>query len=515
MKKRDLPTRLSYQDAAFTNFERSSMPMNVGSVGIYEGVIPFTKFLDHVDRRIDLVPRYRQRLVDVPFDIAHAAWVDAPDFDLHGHVETVRLPAPGTEAQLAELAGEYFARPLERDKPLWEIRLVEGLNGGRTAHLAKVHHCMVDGIAGVGLLAALLDVEPTPRPTARRRRRPAAARPDPFALFTDAIFDRMIEQLRTNERLALALVDPASPLRGAVAIVRALAAAARYFAVPAPRTPWNMPLTGPKRLAWQQLRLDEVRAVAEALGGTINDAVLATLAGALGRYLRERGASTDGLTLRTLIPVNVRNAHENASLGNRVSFMLAGLPVDERDPVERFNVIHGEVKSLKETGQAAGLEVLASALGMLPAPVHALLGRTLTMPNTLANMVCTNVPGPLAPLYLMGHRMTAHYPWVPLAWRMGMSVAVMSYDKGMYFAFSGDANAPDDVPSIAGHLADAFAELRGRAGVRASAGEGEAEPIVVREGGAMAAVIPDEFRREPARPASQGADAPRVGARGA
>ena len=263
-----------------------------------------------------------------------------------------------------------------------------------------------------------------------------------------------------------------------------------------------MPLTGPRKLAWQQLRFDEVHAVAEALGGTINDTVLTALADALGRYLRQRAERTAGLTLRVLTPVNLRHDGEETSLGNRVSFMLVGLPADEGDPIERFKTIRGEVTSLKETGQAAGLDVLAATLGMMPAPVHSILGRTLTMPNTLANLVCTNVPGPLVPLYCMGHRMVAHYPWVPLGWRMGMSIAVMSYDRGMYFALSGDARAPDDVTTIVGHLADAFADLRRRAGVPASTETQATEVPAHLKAGTTPTGVPEAYEPEPAGSAS-------------
>lgn len=466
MKGSELPKRLSYQDAAFTNFERETMPMNVGSVGVYDGAIPFRGFLDHLERRIDLVPRYRQRLVRVPLDLAHAVWVDDPEFDTHRHVEHARLPPPGTREQLAEFAAEFFATPLRRDKPLWEMRLVDGLEDGRTAHVAKVHHSMIDGISGVGLLAALLDLEPRVANERRRtRRRTPPPAPGSFELITDAIFDGIIDQMRMNERLLLALADPVSVLKMAQDIARAFNAAGKYFLMPAPVTPWSMRLSGPKKLAWQTLPFAEVRGVAKALGGTINEVVLTSLAGAFGRYLEARGESTQGLVLRAATPVNVRGEHEGETLGNRVSFMLIGLPVGEHNPLARFEAIHAESRLLKDIGQAQGVDDLLRLIGMSPAPVHALLGRSLSLPNTLSNLVCTNLPGPLVPLYLMGHRMVEHYPWVPLGWRMGMSVAVMSYDTGLAVSVSGDEHAPDDVRLVAPYVGDAFRELREAAGV--------------------------------------------------
>jgi diacylglycerol O-acyltransferase len=461
MKKSDLPRRLSYQDAAFAYFERDEFPMNAGSVGIYEGVIPFERFLAHVEDRINLVPRYRQRLVPVPLDYALPAWIDDPAFDIARHLEPVTLPPPGDDEQLTRFAGEFFATPLKRDKPLWEIRLVQGLSGGRSAHVAKVQHCLVDGIGGVALLAALLDTAPKPATGGQRPRRlPSPPLLGPVSLFTDAVFDSWIEQLRFNEQITLDLLDPMATWNRYASIGRSLGAAGRYFARPAPKTPWNVRLKSPRRIVWQQLPFGEVRSVAHAAGGTINDIVLTTLAGALGRFLHHRGEKTQGVVVRVLIPVNVRSEEQEDVLGNRVSFMLAGLPVGEHDPVERFQAIHADVTSLKQSRQSAGLEELFALLGRMPAPLQALTGRTLTVPNMLTNMVCTNIPGPLAPLYCMDHRMVAHYAWVPLGWRMGMSMAVMSYDTGIYFSVTADEQVPGDIAPIAGYLSDAFDELR-------------------------------------------------------
>lgn len=456
-----LPKRLSFGDAAFANFERPAMPMNVGSTGVYDGPVEFSRLVPHVERRINLVPRYRQRLMRVPFDLAFAAWVDDPAFDVRRHIEHVQLPAPGTREQLADLAGEFFSVPLSRDKPLWEIKLVDGFEGGRSAHLAKVHHCMVDGIGGVGLLAALLDFDPASA-AARDASPPAAPprAPGPLELAIDAMFDRWFDGMRNGERLLLALADPVGTLRSVRTIAQAFSAAGPYFAVPAPTTPWSMKLTRPRRLAWRVLRFADVRHVAKTLGGTINDVVLTSVGGALGRYLAAHGDPAGSRVLRAAVPVNVRVAELDGTLGNRVSFMLNGLPAGERDPVERFRAIQREAQSLKSIGQAAGVDALLRVLGAVPPVAQALLEGTLTLPNTLSNLVCTNVPGPLQPLYLMERRMVEHYPWVPLGWRMGMSVAVMSYDEGLYFSVTGDEQAPEDIGRIAAFIGEAFDELR-------------------------------------------------------
>ncbi len=460
MKRSPLPQRLSFRDAAFANFERDAFPLHVGSVGIYAGRVPIPRFLAHVDRRIQLVPRYRQRLVEVPWSLHYPAWVEDPHFDLRNHVTTLTLPPPGSDQQLMQLAAEVFATPLRRDRPLWEIRLVQGLSGGRTAHIAKVHHCLVDGVAGVDLLGALLDLTPEPRHIRRRQRSATPPLPGPLTLTADALFDRALDEIRRNERLALDLLDPARATGRIGAVARALWAAGPYFAVPAQTTPWRLRLQAPGRLAWQSLPFDDVRGVATALGGTINDLALTLIAGGLARYLAHEGVRLDGRVVRAALPVNVRRGEHANSLGNHISFMLAGLPVGVAGARERFRVIHDEVAALKEQQQAAGIEELMDLLGELPPALHAFTGRTLTLPNLLTNLICTNVPGPLQPLYLLGHRMEDHYPWVPLGWRMGLSVAIMSYHTGLYFAVTADRKTPGDIDLITAGISDAFDELR-------------------------------------------------------
>lgn len=432
--------------------------MNVGSVGVYEDPIPFDRFLAHVDRRIQLVPRYRQRLLSVPFGLHFAEWVDDPDFDVRRHVSAATLPPPGSDEQLAAMASEFFATPLRRDQPLWEMRLVEGLSEARTAHLAKVHHCMVDGVAGVGLLAALLDTTPETR-YVRNRARKTSPLPGPLTLLTNAIFDRAIDQIRLNERIALAFLDWRSPADSARLIARALWAAGPYFAARAPATPWGMHLHAPSRVSWAAIPFEEAHAVARALGGTVNDLALTVITEGLRRYLEHEGVATTDLVLRAGLPVSVRREGSEA-LGNRVSFMLAGLPVGVRDPRERFARISAEVSELKRKRQAYGVEQLMERLGDLPPVLHALSGRTLTIPNTLTNLICTNVPGPLQPLYLQGHRMLRHYPWVPIGWRMGLSVAIMSYDTGLYFSVTADRETPGDLTLITAGILESFDEIR-------------------------------------------------------
>jgi WS/DGAT/MGAT family acyltransferase len=233
------------------------------------------------------------------------------------------------------------------------------------------------------------------------------------------------------------------------------------------RMPWATSLQAPSGLAWHRFPFDRVQRVRHRLGGTVNDIVLTVLSGALGRYLAFHGHQTDGVEVRVLVPVNVRGDDEQTSLGNRVSFMLAGLPVGLSSPLARFEAIHGEIASLKEIDQAGGLDRLASLLGRTPPPLQHQLAAGLRMPNFIYDFVCTNVPGPSQPLYCLGHRMIEHYPWVPIGWRMGLGVAVMSYDRDLCFALTADRGVLADLDRLAGFVGEAFDELEEAVGERA------------------------------------------------
>jgi diacylglycerol O-acyltransferase len=458
---RDSPDRLNYQDAGLLNFDRDTFPHNIGSVGIFEGSIPFGKYLAHVERRLDLVPRYRQRVIRVPLDLANPIWHDDPTFDIRRHVRSVTLPPPGDDAQLARLAGEFFALPLDRDLPLWGILLVRGLSAGRTAQLVKAHHCLVDGVGGVQLLVALLDTTPDPPPLRRRRKPKLDPIPDRATLFANAIYDQVLEQADAAERLTRSLLRPGSLVHWGRSVAGALLAAAPYILERAPDAPWNTRLSSPRRLAWQDVPLQEARAICAALGGKVNDLVLAVLAGALRRYYELHGWDTKDVTLRVAVPVNARRDPDDRALGNHVSLMLAGLPLGLADPRERFEAVSQQMTSLKGVDQASGFENLLRLLGRIPGPVQAALGGRLAGPNVFTNLICTNVRGPETPLYCLGHPMIAHYPWVLATWRMGLSVAVMSYLHSIYFSFTGDAGVLPDLDRMAGFLREDFWQLHG------------------------------------------------------
>jgi WS/DGAT/MGAT family acyltransferase len=459
--------RLSAQDASFLYMERPEAPLHIGSIAVFEGAVPYERFVQNIASKIHLIPRYQQRVVPAPFNIGHPTWEWDPDFDLHRHVMRVKLDPPGTDAQLMELSARLFEGMLDRDKPLWEMYQVEGLEGSRTAMVSKVHHCLVDGVSGIELLMIVLDVSPTPAPppppTVIDARPPIP--PAPTRL-VDAIFDNMTERLDRLSDLQKSTLDSILTGENRTRIaLRSLEATQPYLTNPVSRAPFNKPLTRERRLACSEFSFAEIRGIRASCGGTVNDVVLTVLAGALGRYLEMHGESTQDRNLRILAPVNVRREDERGNLGNRVSMLLIEAPAGEHDPVTRLRTITETTEKLKRQNVASGTEILGDLLGGLPPAIQSLAGLLPPPRNNLANLVCTNIPGPMIPLYSVGHRLLAHYPMMPLAWEMGVGCGVTSYDQKLYFGLMADPNAAPDVARLKEFLDQAFVELRSVAGV--------------------------------------------------
>lgn len=462
-----LARRLSSTDAAFLYLERPNAPLHIGSLGIYEGRLPYEEVVEHIYARLPNIPRYRQRLAFVPFNLLHPTWEDDPDFDIRNHIIRVAPAAPLSEAQLTALAAELFAKPLDRTKPVWQMYVIDNVVGNRSALLAKVHHCLVDGVSGIELLMATLDISPKPAPP------PEAAPWEPKALPTaaDQLADVFWEQLALQRRLVQewyeTVIDPMARLRRTQDALRSLGLAAPWLLQPAPRTPFARWLSPKRRLAFSDMSFVEIREIRTTLGGTVNDVVLAILAGALGRYLAAHGQQVGGLELRVAVPVNVRLEGEQGALGNRISCMLIALPVGEPDPLRRLETIKERQTQLKQANQAGGLELLLRMAANIPPPIQALAGLSPVL-NTAINLVCTNVPGPMIPLYCVGHQMLHHYPLVPLGMNMGLGVGVTSYNQRLYFALVVDPEAVPDVERLKSFLDEAALELRHAAGVAAS-----------------------------------------------
>jgi diacylglycerol O-acyltransferase len=461
------PDRLSGLDASFLHLEHDDAThMHVASCMVFDGPPPtHDELVAHVEARLHLVPRYRQRLAFVPFGQGRPVWADDPHFNSRYHVQHHALPPPGSDEQLKHLAGRAFSQQLDRNKPLWELWLVEGLDGGRFAILGKTHHALVDGISGVDITTVLFDLSPEPTPIAMPEH-PWIPRPLPSGtqLLADALLERttvpgeLVRGLRRTLR---------APRRVALRLVEDLAAVGS-FTLPgvraAPPSPLNVHIGPHRRFTWVTEELARVKAIKNALGGTVNDVMLAAVAGALGRYLRAHEHPTSDLVLRAMIPVSVRADIERGALGNRVAAVWAGLPVGVADPVERLALVRGEMRDLKDSHQAVGARLLTELTGFAPPTVMAQAAR-LQARQRYFNLVVTNVPGPQFPLYVLGRRMRAIYPMVPLAQNLALGVALMSYDGSISFGLNADFDALPDLEQLALALREALDELAAAAGL--------------------------------------------------
>jgi diacylglycerol O-acyltransferase len=466
MTRRD---RLTALDAGFLHLERHGAHMHVAGVLIFEGEPPaYDELIDALDARMELVPRYRQKLARVPLDQGRPVWVDDPHFNLRYHVRHSALPAPGSDEQLRNLAGRLFALPLDRTKPLWELNLVEGLDGGRFALISKTHHALVDGVSGVDITSVLFDT--TPEPRALGEERPAwVPRPEPSdaELLGQALIERATVPAEAARGVRHVTRAPRQVLGQAGEWLVGVGAMAWAGVNPAPPTPFNVPIGPHRRYTWVDSEVARFKAIKNALGGTLNDVVLAAVALALGRFLRRRGIDTDGLVLKAMVPVSVRADVERGALGNRVAAMWAPLPVGVEKPADVLAEVADAMRGLKESGQAVGAQVLTALADFAPPTIMSQAAR-LQARQRFFNVVVTNVPGPQVPLYLLGRPMRAFYPVVPLARNQALGIAIMSYDGRLGFGLLGDYDAMPDLEALAGDLRAAIADLSAAAGVRAA-----------------------------------------------
>jgi diacylglycerol O-acyltransferase / wax synthase len=458
--------RLTGLDAAFLHLESGGAHMHVAGIMVFEGdAPPYAELLGHVEARLHLVPRYRQKLAFVPYGQGRPKWVDDPHFNLRYHVRHTALPRPGTDVELKRLAGRLFAQPLDRQKPLWELWLVEGLDRGRFAVISKTHHALVDGISGVDIASVLFDAAPDPEPPIDP---PPAwfARPEPSRsqLLAEALLERATvpaEALRGLRALTRAPRDVARRVLEGAAGVGALAWAGVH---PAPPSRFNVDIGPHRRYTWVDADLDRFKAIKNGLGGTLNDAVLSAVTLALGAFLRREGDDVEDLVLRAMVPVSVRVDTERGALGNRVAAMYAPLPVGLTDPRAVFDAVHAEMGNLKQSGQAVGAQRLTEIADFAPTTIMSQAARVQAR-QRLFNLVVTNVPGPQVTLYLLGRRMIGLYPVVPLALRQALGIAIMSYDGRLAFGLMGDYDAMPQLELLADDLAQAIDLLAQAAGV--------------------------------------------------
>jgi diacylglycerol O-acyltransferase / wax synthase len=448
---------MSPMDASFLHIEGPAHPMHIGGVSIFEGPSPpFERLEDMVSRKLALVPRYRQKVRFVPLGLGRPVWVEDPHFNLGYHLRHTALPAPGDEDKLRRTAARIFAQHLDRNKPLWEIWMVEGLSQSRWALLSKVHHCMVDGVSATDLMTVMFDDSPAPPPANDWEPAPE---PTDAELLLQTLTHRTFnpsEQLRSVRAAARA---PRASLSQAGALVRGMTSSVRML-----RPLGSSSLTGPvgPNRIWStaHARLRDVKSVRATLGGTVNDVVLSIVSGGLRDLLEARGERVDNRTIRALVPVSVRRPGERGTYNNRVSGMVAELPVGIVDPAARLQAVSRQMDDLKQSKQAVAGDVLTSLSGFAP-PMLLALGARLAArsPSLGVQTGVTNVPGPQHPLQTLDRRLLESFPFVPVIGNVRTSIAIFSYDGGLYFGVTADYDSSGDIAILTDGIERAMAAL--------------------------------------------------------
>jgi diacylglycerol O-acyltransferase len=459
--------RLTALDATFLDIENPSVHMHVGAVAVFEGeslrtaegAIDIDRIRSYTASALHEAPRFRQKVARVPV-VGQPVWIDDRRFNLSYHVRHTALPPPGSIRQLKRLAGRIFSQKLDRGKPLWEMWVVEGLADGRFALIVKAHHCMADGIAGLDLLAVILRLQPDATIENGDRQWMPRPRPTGGRLLTDEVWRRATWPLSALRDVPSTLLHPRRSVTSLTDSVRALAEAFSAGFTPTSDTPLNVEIGPYRRYDWVSFSIADVRAVREALGGSLNDVMLATVAGAVGRFLRRRGERVNAASVfRVMVPVSVRAGDERGSPGNRVVNFLAALPIDETDPARRVERIMETMQRLKRSRLVHGAELIEDisdhSFTTLLVQFVKLAAQTRAY-----NMVVTNVPGPPVPIYFLGARLEEIYPLVPLFSGQGLGIALFSYDGTLSWGFNADWDALPDLHDFVEGVELEFSRLR-------------------------------------------------------
>ena len=443
---------MSTADAAFLYAETPTAPMHVAAAAIFEGPPPgFDEIVAMLDRKLPLLPRYRQRVRFVPNDLGRPVWVDYPHFDLSFHVRRTALPSPGADEELKTLGARVLSQALDRDKPLWELWMVEGLADGRWALFSKTHHCMVDGVSGTSLLSTIFndDLSADSEPWAPGRE------PTDQELVTQALATR---QLSVAEQIAAwgELMEAHNPKTAMTRYAQFIEGQDRLRQ--ATEAPARSSLLGPvgphRRWTWVRYPLDDVKTIRAKLGGTINDVVLTVIAAGFRALLHARGEDTKGRILKTMVPVSVRRESQTGQLNNRIAAVYPELPLDAPDPVAALRKIREQMDGIKQSHQAVAADVLTAMAGFQPPELIAQASRLAaqmsdTATESVYETVATNVPGPQKPLFALGRQLHEMLPWIPLASPVRINVPISSYNGGLVFGVVGDYDASPDLEVLA------------------------------------------------------------------
>jgi diacylglycerol O-acyltransferase len=476
--------RLSSGDALFLHLEREGMPLNVASVSIFDGIIPLNACRRFIESKVPQIPRYHQRIMTSPFNLGLPRWEDDPEFDIRNHVTQVTLKT-GTDAELKKIAGQVLSKVMDRSRPLWDFTLVQGLKKNRTAIITRMHHCLADGLAGVSLLTAVMDERPDAPPNPKPDTKAFAAhRPQPPTLLNELITSSLslAQQILVAQREVSAMVEHALAPAGDQKQPQDVNKFASNGALPSPDQwarympelgsatqplPFNMICRGPQKFAWAEIPLAEVKAVKNAFGATVNEVVLTIFTDMFRRYSEIRGVNPRGRLLRVVVPVNIRGGESASHLGNRITFLPVSIPLGIRNAKKLLKAIQQRTAFLKNAHVAECVGLFGTVLGTLPTAAQMLIAPIVSqLPLGLCNTICTNVPGPQLPLYLLGRKLIRCYPYVPIGGDIGINCALLTYDGVAHFGFTGDSHAAPDLRILEKLLLSSFAELRKLSGIQ-------------------------------------------------
>ncbi|MGE5287886.1 MAG: WS/DGAT/MGAT family O-acyltransferase [Micromonosporaceae bacterium] len=447
---------MSGLDAGIFFAENDRTPLQIASVAVFEGKPPsYGDLARLILSKLPQVPRYRQRVRTVPLNFARPVWADDRHFQVHYHVRRVAVAAPGGASQLQDVASRILEQRLDLGRPLWEVWLIEGLAAGRWALICKVHHCLVDGVGGSGLMTLMFDLSPDQTPAELRPWTPEAE-PSTLSLVLSGIRDTVGEPLRQAANIA------ALARRQAGAEITSFVGgwpryAARLTQVGA--SSLNGPTSPHRRWLWAQADLDEVRRVRCAFGGTVNDVILAAVTGGFRDLLGARGLLSDDTLVRTVVPISVRAPGEQGLLTNRLSVVLVNLPCGEPDPVRRLDLVREQMEFLKDTHQAIGPDAFIRFVGMAPALLAAAARTVLMLRQPVVQAITTSIPGPTFPLYVMGRKLVAMYPYVPIVAGVRISIGTISYLGTLHFGLTGDFDAMPDLDVLSNGIRTGLDEL--------------------------------------------------------
>lgn len=461
--------RLSWGDTVFLHLEREGMPLNVASICVFEGEISFQDCLRFVESKLPLLPRYFKRVVPAPFGLGLPSWEYDAEFQLRRHMREVTLKH-GTDMELRAMAGSLFSQVMDRRHPLWDITLVRGLKTNRTGLIFRLHHCLADGIAGVGIMSALLDASPDAPPLPTKDVKFHIPKPrDPLTSLTSEFVDSYSDFIK---RILSAMTDLLTMAERVAAGGDRTAADefARLFpeiTAFTERLRFNVIYRGPQKFACTEVPLADVKVIKLKGGSSVNDVILALVTATIRRYCELHSDRVKGKLLRIMVPVNLRGHSSVSELGNRISLVPVTIPLDIRQPTKLLAAVHKRTEFLKRMHAAELVSLAGGLIGMFPTSLQGMAGPIASqLPITPFNLVCTNVPGPQAPLYLLGHKMLHCYPYVPVGGEMAVNCAILSYNGTVYFGFSGDTHAAPDLRRLEKLLQESFIELRDAVGIR-------------------------------------------------